>query len=136
MTSRNHLYDSLRSGTVSRLVAGQSQVEMAGGLQEAPNGVSRLPPGRSSKDDREPTPAQDHYLTLAGKTGYSGAENISRERLKKGAGFFSDESRFTRQSDSSRVFNWRESGAPFHRSYLTKRKSTNLVAKESLGWEE
>ncbi|GFV77659.1 transposable element Tcb1 transposase [Trichonephila clavipes] len=33
---------------------------------------------------------------------------------------FSDESKYTKQSDSRRVISWRESGAHFHPSYVTK----------------
>ncbi|GFX51918.1 uncharacterized protein TNCV_3063351 [Trichonephila clavipes] len=65
------------------------------------------------------------------KTGYCGAENISRGYHKNGGRvLFSDESKCTRQSDSRRVIIWRENGAHFHFSCVTK--IDNVVAKESL----
>ncbi|GFY24839.1 transposable element Tcb2 transposase [Trichonephila clavipes] len=59
-------------------------------------------------------------LHLTGKTSYCGAENISHGHAKNMVLFFCDESRFARQSDSFQVFIWRERGARFHPSFVTK----------------
>ncbi|GFU57238.1 hypothetical protein TNCV_3634281 [Trichonephila clavipes] len=52
------------------------------------------------------------------------------DATKMGRVLFSEESKYPRQRDSRRVFIWRESGACFHSSYITK--IDDFVAKEPL----
>ncbi|GFW56732.1 hypothetical protein TNCV_4068121 [Trichonephila clavipes] len=149
------VHDSLRGRVVDRPEAGQSQSELARKCSSGLGIISKqavLSPERSTKIAlglaavfERKTFRQTVNRRLAsivlnawrpvlcvpltgkgpiGKTCYCGAETISRGHHK------TDESRFTVQSDSRRVFIWRESEAKFHLSYLTNR--TDLVPKEFL----
>ncbi|GFX25846.1 cubilin [Trichonephila clavipes] len=119
MAQRKHLDDFLRGRIIGRLECGRFQLEVSEQLGIAQSVTSRLwqrfqDGGNVSRcystgRPRVTTLNEDRYLAVTAK------------RNRWSTAMFSDESRFSLQSDSRRTFIWRAPGTRYHQENTIER---------------
>ncbi|GBM88535.1 hypothetical protein AVEN_40712-1 [Araneus ventricosus] len=147
MAQRKHLDDFLRGRIIGRLECGSTQLEVSEELGIAQSVISRL--WQRFQDDgnvsrcystgrpRVTRPNEDRYLAVTAKRNRrSTASDLSRQLSSATAWSrehalwtpqqwscvtFSDESRFSLQSDSRRTFIWRAPGTRYHQENTIER---------------
>ncbi|GBO03549.1 Cubilin, partial [Araneus ventricosus] len=147
MAQRKHLDDFLCGRIIGRLECGRTQLEVSEELGIAQSVISRL--WQRFQDDgnvsrcystgrpRVTTPNEDRYLAVTAKRNrrstasdlspqLSSATAWSREHAlwtpqQWSCVMFSDESRFSLQSDSRRTFIWRAPGTRYHQENTIER---------------
>ncbi|KFM71592.1 Transposable element Tcb1 transposase, partial [Stegodyphus mimosarum] len=147
MTQRTHLDDFLRGRIIGCLECGRTKLEVSDELGIAQSVISRL--WQQFQDDgnvsrrystgrpRITTPNEDRYLAVTAKRNRrSAASDLSRQLSSATAWsrepalwtpqlwarvMFSDESRFSLQSDSRRTFIWRAPGTRYQQENISER---------------
>ncbi|GFT07128.1 transposable element Tcb1 transposase [Trichonephila clavipes] len=136
MAQRKHLDDFLRGRIIGRLKCGRTQLEVSEELGITQSVISRL--WQRIQDDgnvsryystgrhRVTTPNEDQYLAVTAKRNRrSTASDLSQHALwapqTEVLCDFSDESRFSLQSDSRRTLIWRAPGTRYHQENTIER---------------